>query len=59
MFDRQRYIAKFEGLRKLLLLEVGDELLLDFSEFDSPVPCVVVGVEPNWIEMTVQLEVLL
>lgn len=59
MFDRQRYIAQFEGLRKLLLLEVGDELLLDFSEFDAPVPCVVVGVEPNWIEMTVQLEVLL
>jgi hypothetical protein len=59
MFDRQRYIAEFEGLRKLLLVEVGDEILLEFSELETPIPCVVVSTEPDWVEMTTKMEVLL
>lgn len=60
LYKTQRFIYKFTGISRLLSLKLGQPVTLTHSRFNlsSGVNGQVVGLSPNWLESTVEVEVL-
>lgn len=59
MFNSARTVYKFTGTRKLLGLFLGQSVTITHNRFNlSATSAQVVSLSPNWVDMTVEVEVL-